>query len=698
MSQNVERLKELLFDHETQTLARLVQRVDDISDLSGRIESLADLDARGRQELKDRIEDLVLRVGDSERLAASVAEVIADVLRRAEVANHTELAQSVAPLVVSTIKTELRNSQDELVEALYPITGRLVKAYVASAVKDLADQMNRRLEQNRFMLRLQSIATGRSVGELALAATQDFEVREVYLIRRGTGELLAHWPQASADGRDHAVSGVLAAINEFANDAFAADQSALRQIDLGEEDIYLRASPLYLLAARCSGTAPKSLEGIIDDAFLAAIEEHYGQDHKNGGSEEASQSASTSALRHIGENLQQRIATEKAQLRRPASFGALKFLVALIVLPLLTWMGISWYSDFANARLKERAARIVNAVPQMAGYPTQLDVSHYGGRVVISGLAPSDEIKLLLNRRLNNELRGVDVSDRMSVVSGNAPVPDLTPQFAKVRSDLAQLASEAERASALRAADRALVRLRQAQADLGRAEATGSMLAQKSEAIAPLLSDTEKLRATIAAAKATSNARQGILDLARRVRDSADALVPAGVAATAHTPESGEAPGSSLSEAMEQLASETERLGALAGAASFAAASRPSAAERLRTWTRSKAVFFANDADYLDAADVNRTLKELAPMVSAAGLRVRVVGYTDESGVQSDNITLAQKRSARVIQDLVNLGVDGKLLLSVGRSNARDLSNVIGRGSANRRVEFEVGFDGEPAP
>ena len=262
MSQSVDRLKELLFDDEAQALHELARKV----------ESIADIDARGREELKQRLEEVFARAGTHERLTASVAEILDEALRRAEVSQHADLSRAIAPLVVTTIKSELRNSQDEMVEALYPITGRLVKSYVASAMKDLSDQMNRRLEQNALMLRLQSLTTGRSVGELALAGTQDFEIRELYLIRRGSGELVAHWPDAPMSGREQTMSGVLAAINEFANEAFAADQSSLRHIDLGGEDVYLRGSPVYLLAARCSGTAPQSVEQVIDDTFLTAVE------------------------------------------------------------------------------------------------------------------------------------------------------------------------------------------------------------------------------------------------------------------------------------------------------------------------------------------------------------------------------------------------------------------------------------------
>ncbi len=114
---------------------------------------------------------------------------------------HAELASAVAPLIVKTIKTEIRNSQDELVEAIYPATGRIVQAYLTSALRDLANDINRRFELNPVMLRLRSLITGKSVAELAIAATQRLRLEEVYLIRRGSGELMARWPEVRKSRR-----------------------------------------------------------------------------------------------------------------------------------------------------------------------------------------------------------------------------------------------------------------------------------------------------------------------------------------------------------------------------------------------------------------------------------------------------------------------------------------------------------------
>jgi flagellar biosynthesis GTPase FlhF len=224
MSENVSRLKELLFEGESRTLAELQKRIDAVASQEVRtraelaqelkrlaeahpaeikrlaeaitsdrtvLRRFAEMSERDRAELRrlleqtgerqtetaHRLDGVLDRVGTPERLEQSVAGIIDGALRRAEVDRHSELAGAIAPLVVRTIKTEIRNSQDELAEALYPMTGRMVKAYVASAMKDLVEQINRRLEQNAFMLRLRSIMTGRPVAELALADSQRVEVR-----------------------------------------------------------------------------------------------------------------------------------------------------------------------------------------------------------------------------------------------------------------------------------------------------------------------------------------------------------------------------------------------------------------------------------------------------------------------------------------------------------------------------------------
>ena len=84
-----------------------------------------------------------------------------------------------------------------------------------------------------------------------------------------------------------------------------------------------------------------------------------------------------------------------------------------------------------------------------------------------------------------------------------------------------------------------------------------------------------------------------------------------------------------------------------------------------------------------------RRLKENPEVV------VRVIGYTDEKGTQALNNNLAQMRADRVMTLLTEKGASANRVVAVGRIGVKDVSRVIGVDSANRRVEFEIGYPGE---
>ena len=100
MSQSVERLKELLFDSEAQELADLARRID----------AVAEIDGRGREELKQKLAQIFDRVGTSERFTTNVANVLDTALRQAEVSQHAQLSAAMAPMVITTIKAAIPRS------------------------------------------------------------------------------------------------------------------------------------------------------------------------------------------------------------------------------------------------------------------------------------------------------------------------------------------------------------------------------------------------------------------------------------------------------------------------------------------------------------------------------------------------------------------------------------------------------------
>jgi outer membrane protein OmpA-like peptidoglycan-associated protein len=762
MSENVSRLKELLFEGESRTLAELQKRIDAVASQEVRtraelaqelkrlaeahpaeikrlaeaitsdrtvLRRFAEMSERDRAELRrlleqtgerqtetaHRLDGVLDRVGTPERLEQSVAGIIDGALRRAEVDRHSELAGAIAPLVVRTIKTEIRNSQDELAEALYPMTGRMVKAYVASAMKDLVEQINRRLEQNAFMLRLRSIMTGRPVAELALADSQRVEVQEMYLIRRGSGELVARWPQTGGESsRDQVMSGILTAINDFASEAFKGEGSALRHIDLEASQVYLRASPAYLLAVRCNGTAHAAVESVIDAEFLRTIDRH--------GADLASDKAPAGGtdyqplLADLSRQLVQRVDETQASLAQPLrGVSPFKILVAAIALPLVAWLGWTAAEGFASGRVREVAAHVIESSTEIKGYPVAVEVGRWGQTLTLTGLAPSDAAREDVVKRMSGLLAGTDIRDQLSVVPTGGF--DTRPQIADMRRQIARIDADMTRLALQRTIGRARLRLEQAVPDLallGGAVA-GDASRQTVRDVSVAVSRTiEALRAEHQKLGSRQGRGNDLGEVKERLAPLPKALATAGSDLAGIIGEGARASlthadtaRTAASDIGEDIAAQAERLGAMAIAVHQAtlAASRqppqmvaaPTPREELIRWVHANAVFFSNGTDYRNDAAASATLDAAAKMIKAAKTRVRIVGYTDEPGGSALNATLSQARAARVQADLADRGVPAGLMVTLGRTQGPNISPTTGPQSPNRRAVFEIAFDGEEA-
>ena len=687
MSQSVDKLKELLFKPESEAIA----------DLSKRIESVFD------------------RAGTAERFRSSVATVLDGALRDAEVARHDEMSSAIAPLIVKTVKTEIRNSTDDLVEALYPATGRMVKAYVASAIKDLTDEINRKLSANPVMLRLNALLSGRSVGELALADSQRLDVEDVFLIRRATGELVARWPEGTlGSNHDHVLGGVLTAINEFTSEAFKTEGGALRQIDLGGARVYLRVSPAFMLAAKCSGAAPLAAETVFDEEFLALIDRHHAVldgEFVTG----AKSDQSVPLLRDLSSRLEARItALQPSHDQLAPSIKPLTLLATLIGVPLAAWLAWSIYIDYRIGHVEALARNIVDANAPMQGYPADLKVTERGRVLTIAGLAPDAAVKAKLIADVRTVLPQVDVRDQLSAVP--AASADVRPLLAELKSDQRTFESELKSQAAAQSQLRVLTLIGQTSALLrARAQGTGP---DKAEA-AKLAARAEAISGTLAP---DTRAGPNDADLANQLRDltrqikaltfsgltpDAPANVQPAVSPAAYDDMSpvDAANGAAIAAqtmidvtALRQsIDAETNRLRAqLAALPVPTPPVAPTPREVLEQYVRSHAIFFLDGTGYRDEKAANRTLDELAKLIARAESLVRVVGYTDEVGTPVQNAALGKSRAEAIAAALRSRGVASNRVITLYRTAA--VSPVMGPGSANRRVEFEVGFSGESAP
>lgn len=114
-------------------------------------------------------------------------------------------------------------------------------------------------------------------------------------------------------------------------------------------------------------------------------------------------------------------------------------------------------------------------------------------------------------------------------------------------------------------------------------------------------------------------------------------------------------------------------------------------AVKLDRFIASTAVFFTNNSDeFLDNDQSEQQIRELAGLLTGNDLRVRIVGYADQSGTEGTNKTLGRKRAEQVSRKLTALGVEPARLILVSRAATIPITDrvepTIG---GNRRVAFE---------
>ncbi|MCA6109791.1 OmpA family protein [Bradyrhizobium cenepequi] len=117
---------------------------------------------------------------------------------------------------------------------------------------------------------------------------------------------------------------------------------------------------------------------------------------------------------------------------------------------------------------------------------------------------------------------------------------------------------------------------------------------------------------------------------------------------------------------------------------------------RLQGFIASTAIFFGNEDEFLDSGQAEQQLRDLAELLANNDLRIRIVGYADESGSDATNRTLGRKRAEQVMRRLTSLGVEPSRLFIVSRSSSMPITDRVGAAiGGNRRVTFENAFRAE---
>jgi len=320
------------------------------------------------------------RVGDDDKLRASVVPVLSQAIADVEKSNPRPLARAMSPFIVSSIRAEIANSKEAMVEALYPITGRLVSAAVKNSVASMMETINQRVNEatsaRMLSARFKSWRSGDPVSSYMLAGPGEVIFHSAMLMERDTGAPICHvdpsGEEPRQEGQSNLVSGLLAALSNLTEEVFTGEDDELRTLDLNGRKITLRRSLRHMLVVEFIGILSADQHRVIDEKFaeVVALSENDDQEGLSG---------------ELTSIMQLDIDSDSSNSKNKGFAGAA---LGLALLALLCWylFGVWQRAQLDNAAIELHQK--ISASNVLSAYPIEVSGDFEAGALRVSGLIP----------------------------------------------------------------------------------------------------------------------------------------------------------------------------------------------------------------------------------------------------------------------------------------------------------------------
>jgi hypothetical protein len=222
---------------------------------------------------------------DRDQLQTLAADV--DHLRH-QVNDKNALAAAVAPILGEAIRRQIQDSREEIIDALYPVIGQIVMRAVTEAIRDLARSIDEKLQAatdfQRLGQRIKAIFSGVPDSQLALRSALPSTVQEVYLIHRESGLLLWHATRTGENSVDSELIGsMLTAIRDFAEQVLGGGKDHLHQLQFGDRELILEFARYSYVGVVMDGVTPTGFRFSLHQSLYAFEKESIGSlRHYNG--------------------------------------------------------------------------------------------------------------------------------------------------------------------------------------------------------------------------------------------------------------------------------------------------------------------------------------------------------------------------------------------------------------------------------
>ena len=209
---------------------------------------------------------------DAEGIVERLNPVMSNLVRRTIHDSPDEMAEALGPIMGEAILVQIRDSRQDMVNALYPIIGETVQRAVTEMSREFQRNIDKQLKKtfgaSGFFNHLKARLRGVSAAELALRDSLPFELKEIFIVQRGSGLLLAHNHPGSEEIQDsELIVAMLTAIRDFVNDSFIKSEGTavgLDEIQYGDLRIIIESGKYAYIAVVIKGVEPEGSHAMLN--------------------------------------------------------------------------------------------------------------------------------------------------------------------------------------------------------------------------------------------------------------------------------------------------------------------------------------------------------------------------------------------------------------------------------------------------
>ncbi len=367
------------------------------------------------KQLRSELEALLKETQDPDLIIQRLSPVIGELLKETIANSSDEISKIMAPIMGDAITEQVKTQKDTIVNALYPVMGNMIAKFVSSALKEMLDEINTKVQNNlsadAIKRKVLARVKGVSESELLLQESQFGSIETIFLIHTASG--LVMWEGSrEEDGAHEAemVSAMLSAIRSFVNEWVAKNDDVfeLNTIEYGDSKIYLEVAGSCYLAVVVRGEIRSKMQENIT-AALSSLVERYGDDFRdfNGDKSHLNYEA-------IDARLKQLFYIDKtSNASKPKETSLLVILVPLFIVFGLAYV---YYGNYQQEFKEKLIKNKFYYTPELNLYRINADI--VGSEVILSGILPNARLKSLAENLIDKKSLHVSVRNDIVLTTG----------------------------------------------------------------------------------------------------------------------------------------------------------------------------------------------------------------------------------------------------------------------------------------